>query len=89
MAEEINLKSVSDQIRRVQDDVRVLKIDVAQNRADTVRARSEVASVRADVARLEMKLDAFRESFEERFAVLAQLVRSSSETRSSETQPFN
>jgi cob(I)alamin adenosyltransferase len=84
MAEEINLKSINEQIRHVQDDVCMLKIDVAQARADTVKVRSEVASVRADVAWLEMKLDAFRESLEERFAAFIERLESSSAMLSGE-----
>jgi septal ring factor EnvC (AmiA/AmiB activator) len=80
MAEEADLRFLGEQIKRVQGDVRQMKSDMAQMRADGVRVESDVASLKADLSRIENKLEAFRESVDDRFDQTVELLKSSFRT---------
>jgi len=67
MAEEIDLGFLGEQIKRLQGDVRQVKSDMAQMRADNVKVESDIAALKADLTRIETKLEAFRESVDDRF----------------------
>ncbi len=77
MAEEIDLRFLGEQIKRLQGDVRQLKTDMAQMRADTVK-------VEADMTRIENKIEAFRESVDDRFDQNVELLKSSFRTLADE-----
>ena len=77
MAEEADIRFLGDQIKRVQGDVRQVKSDMAQIRADNVKVESDVAALKADLTRMENKLEAFRESVDDRFDQTIGLLRSS------------
>jgi chromosome segregation ATPase len=77
MAEEVDLRFLGEQIKRLRGDVRQVKSDMAQIRADNVKVESEVAALKADLARLENKLEAFRESVDDRFDQTIELLKSS------------
>jgi predicted nucleic acid-binding Zn-ribbon protein len=66
MAEEIDLRFLSEQIEDVQRDVTQVKSDMAQMRT----------YVGGELSRFDRKLDAFRESFEARFDQQAELIKS-------------
>ena len=82
MAEEQDLPSLGEQIKRLQGDVCLLKSDMAQVRADSIKVESDVAAVKADIARVETKLEVFRESVVDRFDQSVELVKSSFRTLS-------
>jgi septal ring factor EnvC (AmiA/AmiB activator) len=84
MAEEADLRFLGEQIKRMQSDVRQMKSDMAQMRADGVRVESDVASLKADLSRIENKLEAFRESVDDRFDQTVELLKSSFRTLSNE-----
>jgi outer membrane murein-binding lipoprotein Lpp len=77
MAEEIDLRFLGEQIKRLQGDVRQVKSDMAQMRADSVKVESDVAGLKADLTRIESKLEAFRESVDDRFDQNVELMKSS------------
>jgi len=76
MAEEADLRYLSELLAQLEEDMRPLKSDMAEIRASGVRVRSGVASLKADVARFEMKLHAFREAVSDRFDRLRDLTKS-------------
>jgi hypothetical protein len=77
MAEEADLRFLSEQIKQIQDDVRVLRSDMAEAHASRAKTRSDLASLRADLVRMETKLDAFQEAVNDRFDQLDDLAASS------------
>jgi len=84
MAEEADIRFLGEQIRRLQGDVRQVKSDMAQIRADNVKVESDVAALKADLTRIENKLEAFRESVDDRFDQTIDLLRSSFRSLSTE-----
>jgi septal ring factor EnvC (AmiA/AmiB activator) len=84
MAEEADLRFLGEQIKRLQGDVRQVKSDMAQIRADNVKVESDVAALNADLTRIENKLEAFRESVDDRFDQTIELLKSSFRTVSNE-----
>ena len=84
MAGEADLRFLGEQIKRLQGDVRTVKSDMAQIRADNVKVESDVAALKADLARLEGKLEAFRESVDDRFDQNVELLKSSFKALSNE-----
>jgi chromosome segregation ATPase len=84
MAEEADIRFLGEQIKRLQGDVRQVKSDMAQIRADNVKVESDVAALKADLTRIENRLEAFRESVDDRFDQTIDLLRSSFRTLSSE-----
>jgi septal ring factor EnvC (AmiA/AmiB activator) len=77
MAEEVDLRFLGEQIKRLQGDVRQVKSDMAQMRADNVKVESDVAALKADLARIDNKLEAFRESVDDRFDQTIELLKAS------------
>ena len=67
MAEEIDLRFLGEQIRRLQGDVRQVKSDMAQMRTD----------VGGELSRADAKLEAFRETVNDRFEQQIELIKSS------------
>jgi outer membrane protein TolC len=67
MAEEVDLRYLSQLLAQLEEDMRPLKSDMAETRASGVRVRSGLASLKADVSRVETTLDDFREAFARRF----------------------
>jgi septal ring factor EnvC (AmiA/AmiB activator) len=84
MAEEVDLRFLGEQIKRMQGDVRQMKSDMAQMRGDGGRVETDVASLKADLSRIENKLEAFRETVDDRFDQTVELLKSSFRTLSSE-----
>jgi chromosome segregation ATPase len=84
MAEEADIRFLGEQIKRLQGDVRQVKSDMAQIRADNVKVESDVAALKADLTRIENKLEAFRESVDDRFDQTIDLLRSSFRSLSTE-----
>jgi chromosome segregation ATPase len=84
VAEEADIRFLGEQIKRLQGDVRQVKSDMAQIRADNVKVESDVAALKADLTRIENRLEAFRESVDDRFDQTIDLLRSSFRTLSSE-----
>ncbi|MEA2821753.1 MAG: hypothetical protein QOJ86_3757 [Bradyrhizobium sp.] len=66
MAEEIDLRFLGEQIKRLQGDVRQVKSDMAQMRTD----------FGAELSRVDGKLEAFRESVDDRFDQQIELIKS-------------
>ena len=85
MAEEIDLRFLGEQIRHLQGDVRQLKSDVAQMRADNVRVDNDVVALSVALSSLDGKVEAFRESVDDRFDQHVELIKSSFRTSSQET----
>jgi len=77
MAEEADLRFLGEQIKRLQSDVRQVKSDMVQVRADSIKVESDVAALKADLARIDNKLEAFRESVDDRFDQTIELLKSS------------
>jgi septal ring factor EnvC (AmiA/AmiB activator) len=77
MTDEVDLRFLGEQIKRIQGDVRQLKTDMAQMRADQVRVESDVAALKADIARTEGKLEGFRDSVDDRFDQVIELLKDS------------
>jgi outer membrane murein-binding lipoprotein Lpp len=77
MAEEIDLRFLGEQIKRLQGDVRQVKSDMAQMRADNVKVDSDVVALSAALSRMEGKLEAFRETVDDRFDQQVELIKSS------------
>jgi chromosome segregation ATPase len=84
VAEEADIRFLGEQIKRLQGDVRQVKSDMAQIRADNVKVESDVAALKADLMRIENKLEAFRESVDDRFDQTVDLLKSSFRTLSGE-----
>jgi septal ring factor EnvC (AmiA/AmiB activator) len=84
MADDADLRFLGEQMKRLQGDVRQVKSDMARVRADNVKVESDVAAVKADLMRIENKLEAFRESVDERFDQNVELLKSSFRTPSNE-----
>jgi outer membrane murein-binding lipoprotein Lpp len=84
MAEEIDLRFLGEQIKRLQGDVRQVKSDMAQMRADNVKVDSDVVALSASLSRMENKLEAFRESVDDRFDQQVELLKSSFRSLSQE-----
>jgi septal ring factor EnvC (AmiA/AmiB activator) len=84
MAEEADLRFLGEQIKRLQGDVRQVKTDMAQIRADNVKVESDVAGLKADLARIENRLEAFRESVDDRFDQTIELLKDSFRSVSNE-----
>lgn len=61
-----------------------MKSDMAQVRADSVTVESDVAALSADLSRIENKLEAFRESVDDRFEQPVELLKSSFRSLSEE-----
>ena len=80
MTDEVDLRFLGEQIKRIQGDVRQLKSDMAQMRADQVRVESDVAALKADIARMEGKLEGFRDSADDRFDQVIELLKDSFRT---------
>jgi septal ring factor EnvC (AmiA/AmiB activator) len=76
MAEEADLRYLSELLAQLEEDMRPLKSDMAEIRASGARVRSGLASLKTDVARVEMKLDAFQEAVNDRFDRLRDLTKS-------------
>jgi DNA anti-recombination protein RmuC len=74
MAEEIDLRFLVEQIKRLQGDVRQVKSDMAQMRTD----------VGSELSRVDRKLEAFRETVDDRFEQQIELIKSSFRTLSQE-----
>jgi predicted nucleic acid-binding Zn-ribbon protein len=74
MAEEIDLRFLGEQIKRLQGDVRQVKSDMAQMRTD----------VGGELSRADAKLEAFRETVDDRFDQQIDLVKSSFRSLSQE-----
>jgi hypothetical protein len=84
MAEEIDLRFLGEQIKRLQGDVRQVKSDMALMRADNVKVDSDVVALNAALSRVEGKLEAFRESVDDRFDQQIELLKSSFRSLSQE-----
>ena len=84
MAEDADLRFLGEQIKRLQGDVRQVKSDLAHVRADNVKVESDVAGLKADLTRIENKLEAFRESVDDRFGQTIDLLKASFRTVSNE-----
>ncbi len=67
MAAEIDPSFLGEQMKRLQSDLRQVKSDMAQMRADNMKVDGDIAALNANTVRLEMKLEAFRESVDDRF----------------------
>jgi septal ring factor EnvC (AmiA/AmiB activator) len=76
MADEVDLRYLSELLAQLEEDMRSVKSDMAEIRASGARVRSGVASLKADVARVEMKLDAFQEAVNDCFDRLCDLTNS-------------
>jgi hypothetical protein len=76
MAEEVDLRYLSELLAQLEEDMRPLKSDMAEIRASGARVRSGLASLKADVGRVEMKLDAFQEAVDDRFDRTDDLMKS-------------
>ena len=88
MSEELDRRFLGEQIKRLQGDVRQVKTDMAQMRADNVKVESDVAGVKADLTRIENKLEAFRESVDDRFDQTIELLKSSFRSLKDEIASF-
>jgi chromosome segregation ATPase len=82
MAEEADLRYLSELLAQLEDDMRLLKSDIAEIRASGARVRNGVASLKGDVARVEMKLDSFQAATNDRFDRLGDLTKSFQLSRS-------
>jgi len=89
MAEEVDLRLLGEQIKRLQGDVRQVKSDMAQIRADNVKVESDVAALKADLTRIENRLEAFRESVDDRFDQTIELLKTSFRAVSEEIKSLN
>jgi archaellum component FlaC len=78
MAEEIDLRFLGEQIKRLQGDVRQVKSDMAQMRTD----------VGGELSRADAKLEAFRETVDDRFEQQIELIKSSFRSLSQEIATF-
>jgi septal ring factor EnvC (AmiA/AmiB activator) len=67
MAQEADLRYLSELLAQIEDDVREIKSDMAEVRASSTRIRNGVASLKEDVARLDTKLDACQVAVIDRF----------------------
>jgi hypothetical protein len=76
MAEEADLRYLSELLAQLEDDMRLIKSDATEIRASWTRVSNSVASLKGDVARLEGKLDSFHEATIDRFDRLGDLARS-------------
>jgi len=84
MPEDADLRFLGEQIKRLQGDVREVKSGMAQVRADSVKVESDVAALSADLSRIGNKLEAFRESVDDRFEQTVELLKSSFRSLSEE-----
>lgn len=84
MAEEADIRFLGEQMKRLQGDFRQVKADMAQMRADNVKVESDVAALKADLTRIENKLEAFRETVDDRFDQNVELLKSSFRNLSNE-----
>lgn len=75
MAEEIDLRFLGEQIKRLQGDVRQVKSEMAQMRTD----------VGVELSRADAKLEAFRETVDDRFEQQIELIKSNFRSLSQET----
>jgi len=87
--EEVDLRLLGEQIKRLQGDVRQVKSDMAQIRADNVKVESDVAALKADLTRIENRLEAFRESVDDRFDQTIELLKTSFRAVSEEIKSLN
>src|SRR5882757_491377 len=78
MAEEIDLRFLGEQIRRLQGDVRQVKSDMAQMRTD----------VGGELSRADAKLEAFRETVDDRLEQQIEWIKSSFRSLSQEIATF-
>jgi hypothetical protein len=67
MAENADLRYLSELLAQIEDDMRLIRSDSAEVRASWARVRNGVTSLKGDVARLEMNLDSFHEATIDRF----------------------
>jgi chromosome segregation ATPase len=74
MAEEIDLRFLGEQIKRLQGDVRQVKSDMAQMRTD----------VGGELSRADAKLEAFRETVDDRFDQQLEFIKSNFRSLSQE-----
>ena len=81
MAEEIDLRFLGEQIKRLQGDVRQVKSDMAQMRSDV---GGDLVALRTEVSRVDGKLEAFRETVDDRFEQQLELIKSGFKTLSQE-----
>jgi archaellum component FlaC len=85
MAEEIDLRFLGEQIRRLQGDVRQVKSDMAQMRTDV---GGELVGLRGEISRVDGKLEAFRETVDDRFEQQVELIKSTFRSLSQEIATF-
>src|ERR1044072_8189470 len=74
MAEEIDLRFLGEQIKRLQGYVRQVKSDMAQMRTDV---GGELVELGTEIRGVDGKLEAFRESVDDRFEQQIELIKSS------------
>jgi hypothetical protein len=74
MAENADLRYLSELLAALADDMRLIRSDSAEVRESWTRIRNGVASLKGDVARLEGKLDSFHEATINRFDRLDDLM---------------
>ena len=83
--EEIDLRFLGEQIKRLQGDVRQVKSDMAQMRTDV---GGDLIALRAEISRVDGKLEAFRETVDDRFEQQIELIKSSYRSLSQEIATF-
>jgi archaellum component FlaC len=92
MAEEIDLRFLGEQIKRLQGDVRQVKSDMAQMRTDVggdlVVLRADMVAVKVEQSRADGRLEAFRETVDDRFEQQIELIKSSFRSLSQEIATF-
>jgi phage-related protein len=85
MAEEIDLRFLGEQIKRLQGDVRQVKSDMAQMRTDV---GGDLVALRTEISHVDGKLEAFRETVDDRFEQQIELIKSSFRSLSQEIATF-